>query len=103
MPGIMEFEFGSAGGNKPRRKQSSPFVMLVLGNFAGNTLRNNQTDPALLMQIPVRQVDIDNIDQLWKVFEPALALDIAGNRLELAPRDLDDFHPDHGQKEAQEA
>ena len=94
MPGIMEFEFGTAGGNKPRRKQSSPFVMLVLGNFAGNTLGNNQPDPALLMQIPVRQVDIDNIDQLWKVFEPALVLEIAGNRVELAPRDLDDFHPD---------
>jgi type VI secretion system protein ImpC len=94
MPGIMEFELGSAGGNKPQRKQSSPFVMLVLGDFAGNTLRNNQTEPALLMQIPVRQVDIDNIDQLWKVFEPALILDIAGNRVELAPRDLDDFHPD---------
>lgn len=94
MPGIMEFEFGSAGGNKPRRKQSSPFVMLVLGDFAGNTLRDNQTDPALLMQIPVRQVDIDNIDQLWEVFEPALVLDIAGKNVGLKPRDLDDFHPD---------
>ncbi len=94
MPGIMEFEFGSAGGNKPQRKESSPFVMLVLGNFAGNTREANHPDPALLMQIPIRQVDIDNIDQLWSIFEPALVLDIAGNRVELAPRDLDDFHPD---------
>jgi len=94
MPGIMEFEFGSAGGNKPQRKESSPFVILVLGNFAGNTREANHPDPALLMQLPVRQVDIDNIDQLWNVFEPALVLDITGNRVELAPRDLDDFHPD---------
>ena len=94
MPGIMEFEFGSAGGNKPQRKESSPFVMLVLGNFAGNTRENTHPDPALLMQIPVKQVDIDNIDQLWSIFEPALELDIAGSRVELVPRDLDDFHPD---------
>ena len=94
MPGIMEFEFGSADGNKPQRKESSPFVMLVLGNFAGNTRENTQPDPALLMQIPVRQVDIDNIDQLWGVFTPALKLDIAGSQVELTPRDLDDFHPD---------
>ena len=94
MPGIMEFEFGSAGGNKPQRKESSPFVMLVLGNFAGNARKNTHPDPALLMQIPVRQVDIDNIDQLWSVFEPSLELDIAGSRVELLPRDLDDFHPD---------
>jgi len=94
MPGIMEFEFGSAGGNKPQRKESSPFVMLVLGNFAGNTREAKHPDPALLMQLPVRQVDIDNIDQLWSIFEPALVLDIAGNHVELAPRNLDDFHPD---------
>ncbi|MDX2428628.1 MAG: type VI secretion system contractile sheath small subunit, partial [Xanthomonadales bacterium] len=94
MPGIMEFEFGSAGGNRPQRKESSPFVMLVLGNFAGNTSGNTQPDPALLMQIPVRQIDIDNIDQLWGIFTPALELDIAGNHVALAPRDLDDFHPD---------
>jgi len=90
----MEFEFGSTGGTKPQRKESSPFVMLALGNFAGNTRKNTQPDPALLMQISVRQVDIDNIDSLWGVFKPTLELDIAGNRVELAPRDLDDFHPD---------
>lgn len=94
MPGIMEFEFGSAGSNIPKRKESSPFVMLVLGNFAGNTRKNTHPDPALLMQIPVRQIDIDNIDQLWGVFTPALELDIAGHHVEFAPRDLDDFHPD---------
>ena len=60
MPGIMEFEFGSAGGNRPQRKESSPFVMLVLGNFVGNTSENTHPDPTLLLQIPVRQVDIDS-------------------------------------------
>ncbi len=90
----MEFELRPAGDSKPGLKESSIFVMLVLGNFAGNTGENTESDPAMLMQVPIRQVDIDNIDQLWAVFEPALELDIDGTRVEFAPADLEDFHPD---------
>jgi len=94
MPGRMEFELRPAGGSQPRRTESSPFVMLVLGDFAGNIGKTANSGAAALTQVPVRQVDIDNIDQLWTVFEPALELDIDGTRVEVSPRDLDDFHPD---------
>jgi type VI secretion system protein ImpC len=47
------------------------------------------------MQVPVKNVDIDNIDKLWSVFEPRLNIDIEGSTLELTPKDLDEFHPDH--------
>ncbi len=95
MPGRMEFEFGLAGGNQPQRVESSPFVMLVLGEFSGNAGSNHTNDPAWLMQVPLRNTDIDNIDQLWSVFEPRLEIDIEGSVVELRPTDLDDFHPDH--------
>ncbi len=95
MPGRLEFDFAMAGGNKPRRVETSPFVMMVLGEFGGNARDKAGNDPARLMQVPVRNVDLDNIDQLWSVFEPRLEIDIEGSVVELAPADLDDFHPDH--------
>lgn len=94
MPGRMEFELRPTGGSPPRRTEVSPFVMLVLGDFAGNTGKNANPGTTALTQVPVRQVDIDNIDQLWAVFEPAFELEIDGARVEFAPRDLEDFHPD---------
>lgn len=95
MAGGIGFEFGFAGGDKSQRVETSPFVMMVLGNFGGHTNKSADTDPAWLMQVPVRNVDIDNIDQLWKVFKPRLTIDIQGVPLTLEPTDLDDFHPDH--------
>ena len=95
MPGVTEFEFSMAGGNKSQRVETSPFIMMVLGDFAGNSGKKNDDDPSWLMQVPVRNVDIDNIDQLWKTFAPQLEIEIEGVQLKLAPTDLDDFHPDH--------
>lgn len=95
MPGVMGFEFSLAGGKKSQRIETSPFVMMVLGDFAGNAEKKTDNDPAWLMQVPVKNVDIDNIDQLWKSFAPKLEIDIEGTLVELEPRDLDDFHPDH--------
>ena len=94
MPGRMGFEFSMAGGDKSQRVETSPFVMMVLGDFGGNAGKKNDDDPAWLMQVPVRNVDIDNIDELWKIFSPALEIDIEGVLLTLEPADLDDFHPD---------
>jgi type VI secretion system protein ImpC len=91
----MGFEFSMASGKRSQRIEASPFVMMVLGDFAGNTGKKNDDDPAWLMQVPVRNVDIDNIDQLWKFFAPKLEIDIEGTLVTLQPRDLDDFHPDH--------
>jgi type VI secretion system protein ImpC len=95
MPGVMGFEFSLAGGKKPQRIETSPFVMMVLGDFAGNAGKKADNDPAWLMQVPVKNVDIDNIDQLWKNFAPRLEIDVEGTPVILEPRDLDDFHPDH--------
>ncbi len=95
MPGRLEFDFEMAGGNKSQRVETSPFVMMILGEFGGNIESKANSDPAWLMQVPVRNVDIDNINQLWSVFEPRLEIDIESSTVELAPTDLDDFHPDH--------
>ena len=95
MPGVMDFEFSTASGQKSQRIETSPFVMMVLGDFAGNADKMTDHDPAWLMQVPVRNVDIDNLDQLWKVFAPKLKINIEGTPLTLEPGDLDDFHPDH--------
>jgi type VI secretion system protein ImpC len=94
MPGRLEFEYGLGGGDKPRRVETSPFVMMVLGDFGADTNRKHDQDPAWLMQVPVRKVDIDNIDQLWRIFAPKLEIDIEGVSVTLEPADLDDFHPD---------
>lgn len=95
MPGVTGFEFSMAGGDKSQRVETSPFIMMVLGDFAGNAGNRHDDDPSWLMQVPVRNVDIDNIDQLWKTFAPQLEIEIEGVQLELEPTDLDDFHPDH--------
>lgn len=95
MPGGMNFEFGWAGGDQSQRIETSPFVMMVLGDFSGDTNRAHDRDPAWLMQAPVRNVDIDNIDALWQVFAPTLELDLDGVTVSLAPASLEDFHPDH--------
>jgi len=94
MPGEMGFEFGWAGGDRSQRVETSPFVMMVLGDFGGNTNLVHDRDPAWLMQVPVRNVDIDNIDKLWRVFSPSLEFDIDGVAIRLEPTGLDDFHPD---------
>lgn len=95
MPGVKGFEFSMATGDQSQRVETSPFVMMVLGDFAGNAGEKHDNDPSWLMQVPVRNVDIDNIDQLWNVFVPQLEIEIEGVQLTLEPADLDDFHPDH--------
>ncbi len=91
----MGFEFSMPGGKQSQRVETSPFVMMVLGDFGGNAGNPADNDPSWLMQVPVRNVDIDNIDKLWNVFTPKLEIDIEGTPVTLKPRDLDDFHPDH--------
>lgn len=95
MPGVMGFEFSTPAGKNSQRVETSPFVMMVLGDFSGNADKKGDEDPSWLMQVPVRNVDIDNIDQLWRFFSPKLEIDIEGTLVTLEPGDLDDFHPDH--------
>jgi type VI secretion system protein ImpC len=95
MPGGMGFEFAWSGGDKSQRVETSPFVMMVLGDFGGRTNLQYDRDPAWLMQAPVRNVDIDNVDKLWQVFSPSLEFDIEDLTVSLEFSDLEDFHPDH--------
>lgn len=92
MPGRIEFEFSTTSGRQVQRKQDSTFVMQVLGDFAGHM--THPDDPAWLMQVPIRTVDLDNINQLWSHFTPRLSIEIEGCLLSIEPRSLDDFHPD---------
>ncbi len=94
MPGGMGFDFSYTGGDRSQRVETSPFVMMVLGDFGGMTNHKHDQDPAWLMQVPVRNVDIDNIDQLWRVFAPAVEIDVEGVSVTLEPVGLEDFHPD---------
>lgn len=94
MPGGMGFEFGWGGGDQSQRVETSPFVMMVLGDFGGNTNLAHDRDPSWLMQVPVRNVDIDNIDKLWQVFSPSVEFEIDGANIRLEPMSLEDFHPD---------
>lgn len=94
MSGGMGFEFSYSGGDRSQRVETSPFVMMVLGDFGGQSTKNADADPAWLMQVPVRNVDIDNIDQLWQAFSPAIEIEIDGVAITFEPSDLDDFHPD---------
>lgn len=94
MPGTMGFEFSMAGGQQSKRVETSPFIMMTLGDFGGNAGENHDQDPSWLMQVPVRNVDFDNIDDLWAAFAPRLEIDIEGEPVVFEPRDLEDFHPD---------
>jgi type VI secretion system protein ImpC len=86
----MEFDFDLRRSSGRQRKDDTPFSILVLGEFSGNLREGSDIAAAI-----TRKVDIDNIDDLWRLFEPGLALDINGARFEFEPRDLDHFHPDH--------
>lgn len=46
------------------------------------------------MQVPVRNVDLDNIDQLWSHIKPRLVLSIEDFQINVEPSEMDDFHPD---------
>jgi len=93
MPIKLEFEFSAATGSQAQRQQDDPFVMLALGDFSGHADRH-PNDPSWLMQVPVRSVDLDSIDQLWAHIKPRLDLNIEGCQVCFEPSALDDFHPD---------
>ncbi len=68
----------------PRPEPDTPFRILVAGNFSGGASR---------IRKPV-QIDRDNFDEVLALFAPELPLELAGTRLPVRFRELDDFHPD---------
>jgi len=89
----MDFEFNFAGGASGQPKQHKPFNLLILGNFGGqlSTVAGNE-DSGRAHRIV--KTDLDNIDELWKLFTPRLSLQAGSVAIEIAPSDIDDFHPD---------
>ena len=93
MSGKLDFEFSTASGSQSQRQKEDPFVMLVLGNFGGQA-DAHADDPSWLMQVPIRNVDLDNIEELWAHFKPCLKIEVDGVNIVFTPTELEDFHPD---------
>jgi type VI secretion system protein ImpC len=88
----LEFQLGRPAGGA--RTSTKPFDILILGDFsgkAGPAGAGGAEAPAPGRIIPV---DIDSLEGLWQKLATTIAFDLAGNTIEFAPRDLDDFHPD---------
>lgn len=66
----------------------SPFRILVLGDFTGRS--NRKVSSSLGGRRPIL-LDLDNFDDVLRDLQPSLRLP----GLQLAFRELDDFHPDH--------
>lgn len=86
----LEGEFTlESGGN--RVDGDSPFHILCLGNWSGNTeseIELNERRPMM--------IDRDNFDDVIRKIRPSLTLDFDGaNVLSLSFTELDDFHPDN--------
>lgn len=86
MSGKMEFDFQLKRHDTSSLKQEDHCSLLVLADFGAP--RNDAA------AAPMRRVDVDTLDTLWERFEPRLVFEVAGQSIDFAPRDIDDFHPD---------
>ncbi len=93
MAAHMEFEYGLRGGGvAPLRKPTSVMRILLMGDFSGHP---EETGP--LGERAIRQVDVDNFEQLMASYAPSVSLQLGegGNaRVDLSFSNLEDFHPD---------
>jgi type VI secretion system protein ImpC len=81
-----EFTFGRERGNVV---EEGPFQILVLGDWAGDSVRK------VLSDRPVIEIDRDNFDDVMKRIAPRLTLDQGdAGSIEISFAELDDFHPD---------
>lgn len=89
----MVIELGLRRDDVARRLEEEPFRILVLGNFSGHAAGIAAQKP--LAERRIAAVDFERLDGLWALFSPGLQLELGGTSITFAPRDLDDFHPDH--------
>jgi type VI secretion system ImpC/EvpB family protein len=85
MPGRLEFDLGFGHAGRPRDSEE-PMRLLILGDFSGSPA----SDRPPLESRPTRQVDMDNLDDVLRRYQPRVSVktgEIHFNR-------LDDFHPD---------
>ncbi len=76
------------------RKPTEGFTIVMLGNFTGNTQRDN---PPSGESPQLHRVDIDTLDKLIAKLEPSLTLSADGDTtrsITLNFKHLEDFHPD---------
>lgn len=95
MGGHMELEFDIRGEATGRRSQGRPFNLLVIGNFGGHACPAPGSGGYTLETHKIIRVDLDNLDDLWSRFSPALSFQAAQATIEFSPADIEDFHPDH--------
>ncbi len=93
MAAHMEFEYGLRGGGAtPQRKPVSVMRILLMGDFSGHPEEAGPLD-----ERAVRQVDVDNFEQLMARYAPSVNLPLGegeSTRIDLAFSELEDFHPD---------
>lgn len=87
--GNIDFPIGKPD-NKPKTPRNQKrFRIGVIGNFAGT---HNEIKP-----FTCKRVDRDDFDDMLAKWKPQISIQVAGEEspLELAFRDLDEFHPDY--------
>ncbi len=93
MAAHMEFEFGLHGsGAAPQRKPALVMRILLMGNFSGHAEAAGPLD-----RRAIRQVDVDNFEQLMARYAPSVSLQLSEGehaRGDLSFSELGDFHPD---------
>lgn len=89
MPGRMDFDLKFGSASERPRDPDSPFKLLILGDWSGDS----QLRPGLDARQP-RRVDVDRLDALCRETQPTLALGGAGSAHRLTFHELEDFHPD---------
>lgn len=89
----MELEFSLRSDAAGKRLEEQPFKVLVLGNFSGHAAGVAGAESLATRRIAA--VDFDLLDSLWTQFSPSLQLKLGATPIAFAPRDIDDFHPDH--------
>lgn len=93
-----EFNFGSLQTGLPRRPAggTDAFRIAVLGDFSGRANRGEMETGAELAQRKPIKLDADNFDAVIRSFGAVLQLPVGadGSSVALAPRSLDDLHPD---------
>lgn len=94
------FQFGRVGAPRPDPSaggddDDAPACVLLFGDFSARGARGEVRDSATLATTRPRRLDLDNLDALIAGYAPTLRLDLGGGAaITLAPRSLDDLHPD---------
>jgi len=97
-PGSMSFQFTLGRPSAAARPtEGTPFRMLVMADFSGRGAAGRLETGAALAARPCLAVDADSLDRAIARTAPVVRMavgDSAGSVIQLAVRELDDFHPD---------